>query len=96
MFSEFSLRISPFLSKSELMPIIQFNLTQFNKDKYIQMSKSMGISATLTRLHEDIREWERESFEGEAGYQPEMVQEIVEIRKFSRELWEMALQGISQ
>ncbi len=56
----------------------------------------MGISATLTRLHEDIREWERESFEGEAGYQPEMVQEIVEIRKFSRELWEMALQGISQ
>jgi hypothetical protein len=50
------------------------------------------VNAALTELHNDVREWEHESFEGEKGWQPAMWKELEKVRSFSRELWEMALQ----
>lgn len=55
--------------------------------------ESEGIQATLTRLHQDSNQWEIEAFEGPKGYQPEMWTELDEVRKFSRELWELALEN---
>lgn len=61
----------------------------FEKEKYIQIFKSEGVNAALTRLHQDVREWEYTAFEGEQGYLPEMWQALELVRQFSRELWEM-------
>lgn len=61
----------------------------FEKEKYIQIFKSEGMSAALSRLHKDVSEWEYVSFEGEQGYLPEMWQALELVRQFSRELWEM-------
>ena len=85
---DFSLSFSIFLSK-----FLDMAMIQFNREKYIQMAKSMGLDAALTRLHDDIREWEYEAFEGEAGYQPQMIEDLDKIRDFSRELWQIALMG---
>lgn len=64
----------------------------FDKEKYLQIFKTDGASQALTTLHNDIREWEHQAFEGEKGYQPEMWKKIIDVRNFSRELWELALQ----
>lgn len=69
------------------------NSFKFEKEKYLQLVKVQGISAALTKLHEDTGDWEVEAFEGRAGYQPEMIKELEKVRVFSRELWEMALQA---
>jgi hypothetical protein len=68
-------------------------LIKFNKEKYLQIAKSESPQAALTQLHRDTERWEYQTFEGNAGYQPQMWEELREVRKFSRELWEMALQA---
>jgi len=55
--------------------------------------KSKGISAALTALHEDTAKLEHQAFESEGGFQPELWEQINEVKKFSRELWEMDLQA---
>lgn len=67
----------------------------FSKDKYVRILRSSGIDTALTILHQDIRNWEYQSFEGENGYQPAMIQELDEVREFSRELWQIALDNVS-
>lgn len=79
------------------MPALKFNSKfnpKFNKDKYVRLLKSSGIDVTLTILHQDLRNWEYEAFEGEKGYQPEMIEELNEVREFSRELWQIALDRV--
>lgn len=78
-----------FIGKPNLMPALNFN---FDKEKYIRLMRSKGISAALTALHEDTTQWEYQAFEGEKGYDPELWEKLNEVRTFSRELWELALQ----
>ena len=61
------------------------------KETYIQIMKTQGVSAALTALHRDTERWEHEAFEGQEGYQPDMIRDLEGVRHFSRELWEMAL-----
>ncbi len=63
----------------------------FDREKYIAIAKSAGVSVALTRLHEDVAEWEYQAFEGESGYQPKMWRELENVRTFSRELWDLSL-----
>ncbi|MDR3606965.1 MAG: hypothetical protein P4M08_06240 [Oligoflexia bacterium] len=64
---------------------------QFDRQKYLDLAKTQGVSAALTQLQKDTIEGEYEAFEGEKGWQPAMWQELEEVRSFSRELWEAAL-----
>ncbi len=63
------------------------------KDKYRQLAKTQGPEAALTELHRETNIWEIETFEGPVGYQPARVAELEEVRKFSRELWEISLRA---
>jgi len=67
----------------------------FDREKYLQILKAEGVQAALTALHRDTTGWEYEAFEGSKGYQPEMWQDLHQVRAFSRELWEIALQQSS-
>lgn len=62
-----------------------------DKEKYIAIARSEGVQAALTALHQDSNLWEIETFEGEKGYQPQMFQDMIEVRNFSRELWDLSL-----
>jgi hypothetical protein len=64
---------------------------QFDREKYIHIMRSEGIAKALTTLHLDTERWEMDTFEGEKGYEPEMWKDLLVIRDFSRELWDMAL-----
>jgi len=65
----------------------------FDREKYLQLFKTRGATEALTLLQKDLIEWEYEAYEGEAGYQPEMWQKLEKVREFSRELWDMAVEG---
>jgi hypothetical protein len=65
----------------------------FDKEKYLRILKSEGITAALTTLHKDTTGWEYQSFEGEKGYQPEMWEALNQVREFSRELWDLSIHG---
>ena len=65
----------------------------FDKEKYIKIMRSEGITQALTTLHHDTNQWEYQSFEGPEGYQPEMNQALEQVRNFSRELWQLALEN---
>jgi hypothetical protein len=67
-------------------------MLQFDRDKYIRILRSEGLNAALTRLHLDTERLELETFEGEKGYQPDMWNDLDQVRGFSRELWQIALQ----
>ena len=66
-------------------------MIQFDREKYIRIMRSEGVNAALTALHLDTERLELETFEGEKGYQPEMWNDLNQIRDFSRELWKIAL-----
>ncbi len=66
-------------------------LIQIDREKYFAIAQAEGVSAALTQLHLDLEKMEFETFEGEKGYQPEMFRELDEVRMFSRELWQLAL-----
>jgi hypothetical protein len=67
-------------------------MIQFDREKYIRILRSEGLSKALTTLHLDTERWEVGTFEGDQGYQPEMWKDLLKIREFSRELWEIDLQ----
>jgi hypothetical protein len=83
-----SLNASSFMSK-----FVHMSSLKFDKEKYMRILQSEGVSAALTALHHDTIGWEYEAFEGEKGYQPEMWKDIQQVRDFSRELWEIALRS---
>ena len=66
-------------------------LIHLDREKYFAIAQAEGVSAALTRLHLDLEKMEFETFEGEKGYQPLMFRELDEVRMFSRELWQVAL-----
>lgn len=66
-------------------------MIQFDREKYIRIMRAEGVSKALTVLHLDTERWEAETFEGDKGYQPEMWKDLLSIRDFSRELWDMHL-----
>lgn len=68
---------------------------KFLKERYFSIARAEGVSAALTQLHRDIGAWEYQAFEGTEGYQPEMFKKLIDVRAFSRELWEMALKSES-
>lgn len=65
-------------------------MIQFDREKYIQIMRTQGIQEALTALHLDTERWEVQTFEGDAGYQPEMWKDLLAIREFSRELWNLS------
>lgn len=68
-------------------------MLNFDKEKYLQIAITQGPHVALTELHREQNLWEIDMFEGPKGYQPERVSELEEVRKFSRELWEIALRS---
>jgi hypothetical protein len=66
-------------------------MLQLDREKYLRVLRSEGVNAALTLLHLDTEKWELETFEGEKGYQPEMWNDLEQVRNFSRELWAIAL-----
>lgn len=62
---------------------------RFDKEKYLQMAKTNGLPYAITELHNELRELEHETFEGNAGYQPELWEKLKDIRNFSIELWNL-------
>jgi hypothetical protein len=62
-------------------------MLKLDKEKYLQIMKSQGLSAALTTLHNDTNVLEIESFEGQKGWQPELYEYLKEVRDFSRDLW---------
>ena len=69
---------------------------KLDKEKYIQMARTEGLNAALTRLQRDTELWEWDTFEGEAGWKPDQWEALREVRSFSRELWELGLKNANQ
>ena len=63
-------------------------MIKFDKEKYIEIIKSKGLPAALTALHHDLDLLENTTFEGRAGWQPEMWNAMHAMRDFSRDLWD--------
>jgi hypothetical protein len=64
---------------------------KLDREKYLKIARTQGAQTALTQLHKDTEKWEYQTFEGQQGYQPELFTDLIEVRNFSRELWEMAL-----
>ena len=64
---------------------------QFDREKYLMILKAEGLPAALTALHKAIERTEFETFEGREGWQPEIFEQLKQIRDFSRELWDSQL-----
>ena len=67
----------------------------FDREPYLEIARTQSVQAALTALHKDMTIWEIESFEGPAGWQPDMWKKLHAVRDFQRELWEMALRNPS-
>ena len=65
-------------------------MLKFDREKYLRILKADGPNAALTLLHAETEGWEKETFEGEKGYQPEMWKDLAEARQLSRDLWDLA------
>jgi hypothetical protein len=66
---------------------------KLDKEKYIQISRTEGLNAALTRLAKDTERWEYDTFEGEEGWKPDQWDALREVRNFSRELWDIGLKN---
>ncbi len=64
---------------------------KLDRDKYLQIARTQGLHTAITTLHEDARELEYATFEGQEGYLPELWKELESVRQFSRELWDQVL-----
>lgn len=64
-----------------------------DRQKYIQIARSQGAQAALTTLQLDTENWERQTFDGDQGWNAELWHKLEEVRKFSRELWDEATIG---
>jgi len=63
----------------------------FNREKYLSILESQGLSEALTVLHRDIEQLEFDTFDGREGWKPEDFEKLKAIRVFSRELWNIQL-----
>lgn len=63
----------------------------FQREKYLAVLESEGLSAALTCLHRDIEEIEFQAFDGTEGWKPELFEKLKSIRELSRELWNIQL-----
>jgi hypothetical protein len=82
-------------NSSSLGKFYPMHSLSFEKEKYIKIMQNEGITQALTALHHDTDRWEYQSFEGPEGYQPQLIQALDDVREFSRELWQMALEKSS-
>lgn len=62
-----------------------------DRDHWFQVAEKSGLSAALTRLEATIQEYEKNAFEGEKGFDPELYEGIKALRTLSRDLWESRL-----
>lgn len=69
------------------------NDSSFTKQKYLDLVKSEGLQIAVNTLHHDLWLLEQECFDSPDGYQADMWQHLNELRLFSRELWDLKLQG---
>ena len=60
----------------------------FDPQKYLEITRTQGLSKALTTLQTDISGWEYQAFEGRDGYNPEMWEELKKARDFARTLWD--------
>lgn len=67
----------------------------FDREKYLTLVRTQGVEAAITQLHRDTAQWEVEAFEGPEGWRPVMWSRLHQVRDFSRELWQMALDNPS-
>jgi hypothetical protein len=65
----------------------------FDREKYLTILKTNGLSAALTALHRDAEVMEFETFEGRDGYVQAKYDYLESVRTFSRELWRTSLTG---
>ena len=71
-------------AKAKIMteqPIEQLRL------KYINLSKTIGVDAAISTLHNDLCILEKQVFDG--GYKPERLERVQKLRDLSREIWTM-------
>jgi len=69
-------------------------MLKIDKEKYRRIAQSQGAQAALTVMHHDQAVFEFQTFEGEKGYQPEMWNDLAEMREFQRELWDEATRNL--
>ena len=60
-----------------------------DREKYLEIARTEGLPAAITTLHLDSEKLERETFEGQEGWQPALYEYSKQVREFSRELWNM-------
>ncbi len=63
------------------------NPYQLDREKYLKIIETDGLSTALTQLHLDTERMEHETFEGREGWQPQLFEYLNQVREFSRELW---------
>ena len=66
-------------------------MSQFNRQKYLDIVQTQGIPAALTALHRDMAVVEYQAFEGNRKNEPEMISQLNAMRDFSREIWDLDL-----
>ncbi len=66
---------------------------QLDRQKYLQIARAHGAGAALTALQLDTENWEKQTFEGDQGWNPALWRKLEEVRKFSRELWDESTLG---
>lgn len=81
----------PQTSSGALIKDISDSIVKLDRQKYIEILKSEGLSAALTALHRDSERMEFESFEGRDGYRADLYAYLEEVRSFSRELWRVSM-----
>ena len=64
---------------------------QFTKEKYLELVKTDGLQNAVNQLHHDLWQLEQNCFDSPEGYQPELWEQLNELRLFSRELWDLKL-----
>ena len=72
---------------------MESTLPPLNRDKYMQLLKSNGLSAALTALHRDAEVMEFDTFEGRDGYDQSKYDYLESVREFSRELWRTSVES---
>ena len=64
----------------------------FDRQKYLNLLKTEGYPKALTVLHKDMEAVEYQSFEGDMKHEDELHARHDEMRAFSRQLWQLALE----
>lgn len=68
----------------------------FDREKYITIAKTKGLSQAISQIHNDIWEVEYKCFENENGYDPQVWKTLTSMRLFSREIWDLKLKPTSE